>query len=276
MPAIIDAHVHVWTPDLERYPLATGFKREDMQPPSFTPEQLFAHCRPQGVERIVLIQMSYYGFDNSYMTDCMRRHPGVFGGVGIVDVTAARPDREMERLAKLGVRGFRVYPSGDPAPDWIETPGYERMFRFAAEHNLAICPLMDPRGLPSLARMCGRHLRTRVVIDHFCRIGIDGEIRDADVEALCGMAHFPEVRVKVSAFYALGRKRPPHDDLEPMIRRLHAAFGARRLMWASDCPFAVVHERYEDSLALARDGCPWLSPADREWLLEKSAREVFF
>ena len=35
---LIDAHVHVWTPNTARYPLATGFKKADMQPPSFTPK----------------------------------------------------------------------------------------------------------------------------------------------------------------------------------------------------------------------------------------------
>ena len=46
----IDAHVHVWTPDTQAYPLATGFTKEGMKPPSFTPEQLFSHCRPEGVD----------------------------------------------------------------------------------------------------------------------------------------------------------------------------------------------------------------------------------
>lgn len=59
----IDAHVHVWTPDTAHYPLAAGYKKEDMQPPSFTPEQLFKHCKPVGVDRINLIQMSFYGFE---------------------------------------------------------------------------------------------------------------------------------------------------------------------------------------------------------------------
>src|SRR5690348_3053993 len=59
----IDAHVHVWTPDTERYPLAAGYRREEMKPPSFTPEELFDQARPCGVARVVLIQMSFYGFN---------------------------------------------------------------------------------------------------------------------------------------------------------------------------------------------------------------------
>ena len=272
----IDAHSHVWTPDTEKYPLAPGFKKEDMKPPSFTPEEFFAHARPEGVDRVVLIQMSFYGFDNSYMLDSMKRYAGKMGGVGVVDWTAGQPDRDMARLARHGVRGFRVRSDRTPIDTWSETPSFDRMFRYAADHGLAICPLIEPAALPSLARTCARHLRTRVVIDHFCRIGIDGQIRERDVHALCQMAHFPEVHVKVSAFYALGKKRPPHDDLEPMIRRLHGEFGPKRLMWASDCPFAVVDEKYRDSIALVRDGCPWLKAEDREWLLRRTAEGLLF
>src|ERR1700722_13657615 len=60
----IDAHVHVWTPGAAHYPLAPGYKKEAMKPASFTPEELFKHTKPAGVDRINLIQMSFYGFEN--------------------------------------------------------------------------------------------------------------------------------------------------------------------------------------------------------------------
>ena len=46
--------------------------------------------------------------------------------------------------------------------------------------------------------------------------------------------------VKVSAFYALGAKQPPYDDLVALIRPVYDAFGAQRLIWASDCPLAAI------------------------------------
>jgi predicted TIM-barrel fold metal-dependent hydrolase len=58
----IDAHAHLWTPDVGHYPLAPGFEVEDMNPRSFTAEELLALCRPAGVVRVNLIQMSFYGF----------------------------------------------------------------------------------------------------------------------------------------------------------------------------------------------------------------------
>ncbi|MBM3869644.1 MAG: hypothetical protein FJ392_01605 [Verrucomicrobia bacterium] len=59
----VDAHVHVWTPDTNAFPLAPGYQVSAMQPPSFTPEELLALARPHGVTRVVLIQMSFYRFD---------------------------------------------------------------------------------------------------------------------------------------------------------------------------------------------------------------------
>src|SRR5262249_7467789 len=103
---LIDAHSHVWTPDVARYPLAAPFKPSDMAPASFTPEELLAQARPCGVSRAVLIQMSYYGFDNRYMLDSMKRFPGVFGGVAVIDEHAANVGDTMRSLKKQGVRGF--------------------------------------------------------------------------------------------------------------------------------------------------------------------------
>ena len=44
----IDAHAHVWTPDVIHYPLADGFVVGGMKPPSFTAEELLAICRASG------------------------------------------------------------------------------------------------------------------------------------------------------------------------------------------------------------------------------------
>jgi predicted TIM-barrel fold metal-dependent hydrolase len=115
------------------------------------------------------------------------------------------------------------------------------------------------------------------VIDHFARIGGDGQFRDSDIELLCSLARHPHVHVKTSAFYYLGAKKPPYTDVLPMIRRMVECFGPQRLMWASDNPFQVQPPHtYEASLALVRDRLDFLSAADRQWLLERTAAKLFF
>lgn len=273
----IDAHVHVWTPDTDRYPLADGFRRDDMKPPSFTPEELFEHAKPCGVARIVLIQMSFYGFDNSYMLDTMRRFPGTFSGVAVIDDSAADPPIEMRRLAKQGVRGFRIYPGKRPVDRWLAAEGLQAMWRCGAEENLAMCHLVNPDALPIIDQNCEKFPDTPVVIDHMARIGADGTVRTADVAALCRLARHRQTYVKISAFYALGAKTPPYLDLVPLIRRLIDAFGVERLMWATDCPYQVQPgHTYSGSIELVRDRLGGLGEDDRRWLLRKTAERVFF
>jgi predicted TIM-barrel fold metal-dependent hydrolase len=124
--------------------------------------------------------------------------------------------------------------------------------------------------------MCRKYPDTPVIIDHLCRIGANGTIADKDVEALCALAKHPRVMVKVGAFYALGKKKPPYTDLAPLIRKVVGAFGARRCMWESDCPFQVVEHRYQDSLDLVRTRLDFLSKDEREWLLWRTAEMFFF
>lgn len=273
----IDAHVHVWTPDVAKYPLAEGFDVSQMKPASFTPEELFAHTQPNGVGRIVLIQMSYYRYDNRYMLDTMARFPGVFSGVAIVDDAASDPGAAMRDLAAKGVRGFRINPGRTAVDAWIDSPGMAKMWETAADEGLAICPLIGPEVLPAIGKMCERFPKTRVVIDHFARIGADGVIRGEQLDALARLADHAHVHVKTSAFYALGKKQPPYTDLAPMIRRMRDAYGAERLMWASDCPYQVgPGHNYADAVRLVREGLDFLSAGERGAMLHDTAAKVFF
>ncbi|MBY0587070.1 amidohydrolase [bacterium] len=273
----IDAHTHVWTSDIKQYPLAKSFSAASMQPASFTPEELFLHTKPAGVQRIVLIQMSYYGFDNAYMLDMMAKYPGTFGGVAIVNHDDPRVAETMKDLATKGVRGFRLYPPEMGRRSWLEDAGMARLWTAAGEQDLAVCLLINPTDLSLTAKMCERFPDTRVVVDHFARIGVSGRIDDEQIAQLCSLARFRQTYVKVSAFYALGKKSPPYDDLIPMIRRLYDAFGPERLMWASDNPYQVQPpHRYIDSLSLVRDRLSFLSASERRHLLRDTAKRVFF
>jgi predicted TIM-barrel fold metal-dependent hydrolase len=277
--AYIDAHVHVWTPDTAHYPLGPGFKKEDMKPASFTPEELFKHTKAAGVDRINLIQMSFYRFDNSYMLDMMKLYQDVFAGTAVIDPQGKEPERLMGDLAKHGVRAFRIYPdlAKQPVDKWLNLEGYRAMFAAGAHNRQAMSCLIGPDGLPELDRMCAAFPDTPVIIDHLSRIGLDGTVRDKDVDALCNMAKHKKVMVKVGAFYALGKKQPPYTDLTPLIQKVVKAFGPDRCMWESDCPFQVQGEHtYQASIDLVQKKLDFLSADDKEWLLRKTAEKFFF
>jgi len=276
-PNWIDAHVHVWTPDRERYPLSGNFSPDSMRPPSFTPKELAAVQEGTGVARTVLIQMSFYEFDNRYMIDTIAAEPDRFRGVAIVDHAKDDVATTMKALAGKGVTGFRLYAFVKNTRSWASDEGIRTMWRTGAEEGLAMCCLTDPDALPDLRSLCEAHPETPVVIDHFARIGTTGTIEREPLDQLLALAVFPRVHVKVSAFYALGKKAPPYTDLGGMIREVRDAFGSERLMWGSDCPYQVQGDHsYEASVALIRDRLDFLSETDRANLMRDTAERVFF
>ncbi len=274
--SLIDAHVHVWTENITRYPRSKDYSVTDLRPLAFFPNEILKHAEPYGITGIVLVQMSYYGYDNSYMLDVMKEHEGIFSGIAVVDSNEMRPDLVMRKLINEGVRGFRIQPS-EPKIEWLNSSRYDRMFCCAADEQVAICPLIDIENLPALKTMCGRFPDTTIVVDHLCRIGSDGTIKEEHIGQLCSLADYPNTYVKVSAFYALGQKLSPYMDLSLLIERVYNAFGPERLMWGSDCPYQVCEgHNYGDSFALIDQHLAFLSSSDRDHILRKTAQKIFF
>lgn len=273
----IDAHSHIWSTDLTKYPLRDHQTVEALQPRSFTDEELMALATPQGVGRVVLIQhYPHHGYDNSYLIDTWKKHPDRFRIVGQIDKSQPHIDVRMREMLKTGVTGFRIGPHADQ-PEWLAGDGMKLMWKTAAETRQSMCCLINPSNIVETGEWCTRYPDTPVVIDHFARIGVDGMIRDEDVQNLCGLAKHKHVRVKISAYYALGKKQPPYHDLVPMIKHLFEAFGPDRLMWASDCPYQLGDSNtYAASIALIRDDVDFVSAEDRRKLLRTTAESTFF
>ncbi len=273
----IDAHSHVWTPDVAKYPLASGFKLSDMLPPSFTADELLAEAEPCGVDRVVLIQMSFYRYDNSYMLDMIRRYPGRFRGVAVIDPQAEHVAATMRSLTPQGVTGYRLFPRGADPEAFFAQPGIDAMWKVGASDGLNMCLLINPNMLAIADQLCTRHPNTPVVIDHYARIGTDGTIRESDLSQLCNLSRHKHVTVKLSAYYALGKKQMPYDDLIPMTRRLLDAYGVDRLMWATDCPYQVQQgHTYRSSVDFIAQRLDFLSAGDKQSLLRNTAQRVFF
>ena len=273
----IDAHSHIWSTDLTKYPLRDNQPVEALEPRSFTDEELMALAMPQGVGRVVLIQhYPHHGYDNSYLIDTWKKHPDRFRIVGQIDAARPHVDQQMRDMLQTGVTGFRIGPR-DEQPDWLAGDGMKLMWKTAAETRQSMCCLINPSNIAETAEWCVKYPDTPVVVDHFARIGGDGTIRDRDVQDLCRLAKHKLVRIKISAYYAFGKKQPPYHDLVPMIQRLFEAFGPDRLMWASDCPYQLTAPNtYAGSIALVRDHLDFVSAEERRKLLRTTAESTFF
>ncbi len=57
---------------------------------------------------------------------------------------------------------------------------------------------------------------------------------------------------------------------------MYDAFGPKRLMWATDCPFQVVEHTYQQSVDLIMKGLDFLSAEDKQHIMTKTAERVYF
>ena len=269
----IDAHSHIWTTDVEKFPLRKGVTADDLKPRSFTAEGLIELGKTEGVTRHVLISHGpYYGYDNDYMTHTTAGHPGVFAVVGALNPALPDLPAAMRTNRRLGITGYRILPRGQA--NWLQAKAMQTMWHAGAEQRIAMCPLIDPKNVAGLGPMCEKFPDTPVVIDHCARIDAQHEKELTDLLAL---AKHPNVHVKISAFYAFGTKQPPYDEQIPRIKALYESFGARRLMWASDCPYQLGgNNTYAASIGLIRDRIDFFSAEDKQWLLRRTAEKIYF
>ena len=278
----IDAHSHIWSPETDKWPLANGKTKADLDPPSFTPEELLKLAHAVGVGRVVLIQHTlYHGYDNTYLLDAAKAHPGVFAVTGMVNDTKPKPGQAMRELHKKGVKAFRITSrpgiGASGGEKWLSGTGMAEMWKTAAETGQVMACLIDAKDLTGVDAMCKKNPGTTVVIDHFARIGVDGTVHEEDLKQLCALAKHKKTYVKLSAYYALGKKKPPYLDLAPMVRRLLDAFTPDRCMWASDAPYQTQGDNtYQASIELIRDKLDFLSAGDKEKLLTKTGEGVYF
>ena len=246
--------LHVWTADTARYPLAAGYRKEEMKPASFTPEELFKHTKPVGVTRISLIQMSYYGFDNSYMCDVIAKHKGVFVGTAVIDPYGRDP-AAMTALAAKGVRASASCRNSvrSRLPVGFNRPASRRCSprrpKTVRRSPVSSIPTPSPNWIACVANTPRR--RSSSITS--AASAPTAPSPSKDVRALCDLAKHRRVMVKVGAFYALGKKKAPYTDLAGLIGRVVAAYGASRCMWESDCPFQVEGgHTYKDSIELIK------------------------
>jgi predicted TIM-barrel fold metal-dependent hydrolase len=287
---IVDAHIHVWSPDRDRYPYAPGFSPADPWLPSFTPDDHQRWSAAVGEPmRINLIQITWYGLDHSYIIDLIDSDPERYVGTGIIpavtDAGLGSPDRTMLDLAARGVRAFRIrgrsaQPAFGQRERWLDQEGYERMFATASEHGLVLSFLIGPADLDELDRMCERFPEAPVVIDHVGGVRVrDGVVDAAGLEAVIGLARHPKVYVKLGPIHALSDGPAPFADTLPLLQAVIAAYGADRCMWESDSGGPVLMEDPCRDLAAAVSviqDADFLTAADKKSILATTAQRLLW
>jgi len=277
MPAVIDIHPHIISPDLKRYPRAPlGGKQSDWsatRPVSL--EQLIAAMDATGIAKAAIVQASTcYGHDNSYVADAVAAHPKRFTGVFSADVQAPDATAKMRHWMERGLTGMRLFTFGSTMSEQasFDDPKSFPAWSFAADHGLSICMQMSASGIPQLVKMIERFPNVKVLLDHMARPTLDDGPPYAGAASLFGLARYPSVYLKLTKRnfeQANSGKATP----ATFFAKLVAEFGAQRLAWGSNYPSS--EGTMPDILDVARKALAVLPQQDQDWIFAKTAQVLY-
>lgn len=283
---IVDAHLHVFVKPSKQYPRSSGgLAPKEREAPI---EQLMDLMAANGVSKAGLVQLSGTSVDNhNYLRDCLHKFPNQFAGIGLVDEYSNNPGQELDELVQAtGVKGIRLGQLGDPnttdATQLLAYPLWQR----CAEHGLImwLYPALDQA--PLIETLAAAFPSVPVVLNHlgicpdnfsidaFRRPHVDISIPPATMPTILKLAKYPNVFVKISGEYAFSREAYPYRDLQPVVNSLYQAFGAGRLLWATDFPWIVEEPGYNKLLHLVDEHLPSISRDERIQIMGGTASSL--
>jgi predicted TIM-barrel fold metal-dependent hydrolase len=265
---VLDPHVHVWSHD-PQFPFASGARVPDYDA---TPQMLLELMKANGVAKTVIIQVSHYRYDNSYLAAVLKQYPRVFEGVCRVDpLDPAAPDH-LALLTEQGFRGVRLSPAGDAGGDWIQGPLMVPLWKRCQSLKVPMTLLIPISRVPDVQKLVDKFPELTVVIDHMADCPVD---HPEQLEALVALARYPRVFIKISHTWSLSRESYPWLDSQRLVKRLYDTFGPRRLMWATDWPIAKERASYAQRLTVVRDHMQFLNADDKRWMLSRTIEQVW-
>jgi predicted TIM-barrel fold metal-dependent hydrolase len=266
---IIDSHVHVWKSD-PQYPWAKETKAPP--PDDKTPEMLLDLMKQHGIAKTVIIQVIYYRWDNSYVADTLKKYPRYFHGVARVNPEDPAAPDHVSRQVEQRFRGVRISPAADAAGDWIRGPLMPPLWKRCHDLKVPMTVLCSITRIPDVQKLVEKFPDLTVVIDHMADSPVD---RPQELEKLIALKRYPKVFVKISHTWSLSKQAYPWRDTWDQVKRLHQAFGPRRLMWGTDWPVSQKHATYPQTLAVVRDEMDFLNDDDKSWMLSKTVERVW-
>ena len=236
------------------------------------PETLLDLMKANGVARTVIIQVIHYKYDNRYLASVLKRLPGIFQGVAAsIRWTPRRPTISRASPRRASAASASARPATRRG-DWFRGPLMPPLWKRCEELKVPMTVLAPITRMPEVGALLEKLPDLTVVIDHMADCPID---QPAELEKLIALKRYPKVFVKISHTWSISKQPYPWLDAQDYVKRLHAAFGPERLMWATDWPIVENVSTYERALTVVRDEMKFLNAEDKNWMMNKTIERVW-
>jgi 2-pyrone-4,6-dicarboxylate lactonase len=232
MPAhACDTHMHAFGP-LDRYP-SVATPRYDH--PGGSLQQYASVAAALEIERMVFVQPSFYGTDNSFLLEALEKVGAPARGVVMLPDTEVAPNM-LEELHERGVRGlrvdfFRMHDLGATQSEYLQ------VLRKAADLARSIGWHIELYSPGVVIRELTEHLPeigVAVSVDHMGYMKGGHGLTDADFGKLVETAKSGQVWVKLTGPYRLS-SNADWQHADEMARALVNA-APERMLWGTDWP----------------------------------------
>ncbi len=269
---IADAQVHIWGPNTPERRWRDG----PVKPHRATPlgaAELLREMDAAGVNRAILVPPSWENERNDLVLAAAQTWPDRFAVMGRLSMEAPESRAKIatwrEQQGMLGLRCSFNRPKWSP----MLTEG--RVDWLWEEAEKARIPLMLMITQPMVAlidRVAEKHPKLKLTL---CHLALQSSKKDAeafcDLDLLLAIAKRPNVAVKVSAMPTYTTDAYPYRALHPYLKRVHAAFGAKRMFWGTD--LARLPCTYRQSVTMFTEEMPFFSQDDLEWIMGRGLCE---
>jgi L-fuconolactonase len=278
---IVDTHVHLFSPDLRRFPLAAN---ATYKPTPLPVEEYVRFAKAAGIDHAVIVHPEPYQDDYRYLEYCFTQEPspGFFKGTCLFDPTAPEtPDRiatlvgmNPKRIVALRIHethkpGTPSLTSGPIKDRDLRSPAMKATWARCQQLGLAIQMHFLPYFAPEIGELAGQFPDMPLILDHMGRMG-EGTARDA--AAVIKLAKLPRSYMKFANIASSSKEKYPFTDVKPMVRRAYDAFGPDRMIWGyfghDAASFSKEVELFEMMFEFAKE-------EDRQKIRGKNALKLF-
>lgn len=279
LPAIVDSHVHLWSPTQFRYAWLDGLPALNRP---FLPADYAAASATANVSKIICVECDCEPAQSlaevDWIANLAKSEPRIKGVVGHASLEkgdAARAD--LEKLAERPlVKGVRRNLQGEQNPTFCLQPEFVDGIQLLADFGLTFDLCVRHEQLRSVSELARRVPQVTFVLDHVGKPDVRGKQTESWVADLKVLAALPNVVCKISglATEADWNHWQP-EDLKFYFGWAVECFGFDRVMFGGDWPVATLATGYERWFRTVQDFFSFARDVDQIKLFQTNAERIY-